>query len=123
MDKIPLVKRQFLGITYFNFFKHNETGEVKVVEITQQEYENLAGNTPILEGYTWFQAGGEMIKVDTPKKGMAEMQLDWNEYCDYEDGYYILTKNDNGEIRSEKVAVDAIADDELDVAKLEPLWQ
>lgn len=115
---MKLIKRQFLGTTCFHFFKSDTTGNIKVVEGTDEEYNNLANETPKLKGYTWYQSGNGMIKVDTPKRGEVAMQLDWNEYCDYEDGHYILTKSDDGEIRSEKVSKDTIVNDTIVSNKL-----
>lgn len=69
--KIDLVKRNFLGYSYFHIFINDETGEETAVETTQAEYERLgqpdgAQFNPVLEGHTWKCSLGGAVKVDSP---------------------------------------------------------
>ena len=108
-----LTKRTYLGVGYLHLFQNNTTNEFIYVPCTDAEYASLSGvggaaNNPTLGGHTWRASFGGTIKVDTP-----DSTLGIDEYCDYEDGYFVNTQNSHGGFFSEKVPLDRVSDNKI----------
>ena len=71
-----LVERQYLGIGYIHMFKHEKTGDLKIVPCTLPEFTDSSIHQPVLADYTWVGSTGGTAKVDTPDTILGEM-----EYC------------------------------------------
>lgn len=99
MNKLPIVKKEYLGEGYFHFFKNNLNGEIKKVETTKDIYTAMTGvdgykhNPTPEEGWVWTQSAGGVIKVDTPTKELSE-----NEGTVIEDRYWVCLKDENGDL-------------------------
>lgn len=117
MKEIKLQKKEYKGIGYLHFFKNAITGEEKIIECTKKEYEDLATarpeQNPKLEGYVWTHSAGGTIKVDNEDTLLKE-----NEYCDFENGYFVIAKNADGKLVGEKLLKDDIKNDFLSISKL-----
>jgi hypothetical protein len=112
MNKIQLTKKEYLGEGYVLFYKHKVTGERKVVHITEKEYQNISINTPQeIDNYTYEYAVGEVVKVDNENQ-----LIDFGEYCDFEDGYYVVARDNNNFIIAGKYGKEVIINDELNLS-------
>jgi len=111
-----LTKREYLGTTCLHIFVNNKTGEEKVVECSQAEYDALAlpnPTNPTLAGHTWKQSYGGSIKVDTPNTMLGE-----NDYCDWKGGYFVIAKDTNGKLVGAEVSKSKVVADKIDVNNL-----
>lgn len=118
--KRTLVKKQYLGVGYINQFKNNISNEIISVPITKEEYELLGTNdasNPTLEGHTWISAQGGTVKVDN-----IDTRLQEDEYCEFEGGYYICSKDNKNRLIYKLVQLDDIINDEIDTNKIN-IWQ
>lgn len=113
MTLVKLTKVNYTGEAYYNIFKKIDTGEEVIFPCTKEEYEALGRSEwfpPEREGYefTNLSAGGA-IGVDTPDFVIKE-----GEYCEYEDGYYVVTMAQSGRMFGGKVPLDSIVNDEME---------
>lgn len=88
-----LIKKQYLGVGYVHQFVDTTTGETKYLPCSQEDYDNLAdkNNTPVLDNCTWVSSSGGTMMVDNPDTVLKE-----DEYCEYNNGYYVFTKDTRG---------------------------
>ena len=122
MEPRKLTKREYLGEGYIHYFKNNETGEMKYVPCTEQEYVKMgqpggAQFNPSLDGHTWEGSGGGSIKVDTPDTMLHEGDYtikDGKVYTVLAEGNSMVEKYKT--IDQEKVLK---ADGDIDVIKFE----
>lgn len=96
MEKIKLVKREYVGESNFYEFVNDKTGEKIYQEISKEQYNSLNGvdgylNNPIPpKGHTFTLALGGAIKVDTG------FYLRKGEYTIINGRYYVIWE-ENGE--------------------------
>lgn len=87
MEKKYLTKREYLETGYVNNFI-NEKGEIQSIFCTKEDFES--NDLPILLGYTFLNAQGGVLKVDT---GLLKP----NEYTMVDGKYFVCTSNEYGE--------------------------
>lgn len=118
METKELAKVDFLGITNFDVYINDVTGEEVVVECTDEEYGLLstagASSNPKKEGHTWKFSIGGALKVDNGKGILRE-----NEYCDYEGGAFVVCKKADGSFVGGKIATERIVDNKISLEELD----
>ena len=98
MNKIKIIKREYLGEGYYHDFRNETTKERLIQYISKEEYEKMSGvggwrNNPIPpEGFKWYCSAGGSIKVDT-QDGMLAL----NDYTQIGDKYFVCELNHFGE--------------------------
>jgi len=109
----PLTKKQYLGVGYIHQFVDNTTGETKYVPCSQADYEaviNFKTNvTATLQGCTFVSSSGGVIMVDNPDTVLKE-----DEYCDYNGGYYVFTRDVRGILVGVNVLLTDVTNDQID---------
>lgn len=118
--KIKLTKRNYTGKGYYYNFKNIETGLYLIESCSEEDYNKLAlkdAVNPTKEGHILESAVGATVKVDT-ESGM----LGDKEYCQYEDGYYVLITNSKQQEIGMKVKTEEIIGDEIDISNYF-IWQ
>lgn len=120
MEKINLTKKEYLGQGFYYNFRNLETGLYTIDSCTEEEYNALAlpdAVNPTMEGHIFESASGYSIKVDNDDE-----QLHENEYCDFEDGYFVVWKDEAGRILGKKLPKGSILEGKIDT-KLLTIWQ
>jgi len=87
MEKINLIKREYLGEGYNLIYKNLETGELKTFDCTKTEYEEVADK----EGYTFVSGNGGYIKVDSSTGMLSD-----REFTIKDDEYLVCMTNSLG---------------------------
>lgn len=120
MDKTKLTKKEYLGQGFYYNFKNLKTGLYTIDSCTEEEYNALAlpdAVNPTMGGHVFESASGYLIKVNNDDE-----QLHENEYCDFEDGYFVVWRDDVGRILGKKFSKDVIVENQIET-KLLTLWQ
>lgn len=109
--KIKLTKRNYLGESYFHYFKNDVTGEITTEECVAEDYATLSSGKPQREGLTWFKsiAGA---KVDSSSGRLGE-----NEYFinDKNDTFILLDKKRQGKV---KLVSREVVNDEVEIVDI-----
>lgn len=108
-----LTRKQYLGVGYIHQFVDDNTGEIKYLPCNKTEYDDVnnfkSDVTPTLSGCTFVSSSGGVITVDNPDSILKE-----DEYCAYNGGYYVFTKDDRGILVGVNVRLTDIVDDTID---------
>lgn len=95
MEKITLIKKEYLGEGYIHIFE-NQNGDRVNLPCTKEEYDNLEIEKPSLDGYTWLSSAGGTLKVNT-----EDSVLHTGEYTQMGDKYIVCESTEFGVMNKE----------------------
>lgn len=87
MEKINLIKREYLDEGYTLNYKNLQTGEIETFDCTKEEYEEVADK----EGYTFVSGNGGYIKVNSSTGMLSD-----KEYTIKDNDYLVCMTNSLG---------------------------
>lgn len=105
MDKIKLIKREYLGEGYIFEWKNLKTGDILIESCTKEQYIKItesSENNPSKEGYVFLGGTGGTLKVDTENSTLGA-----NDYTQI-NGKYIVG------MRCKEVELTDITNNEID---------